>query len=220
MRTKKQLFLFASACVLAFSSCSKTEDPPAPNNNNNNPPVTASQVCDGNNSRSYFPLKIGNSWTSSTGSGTETKSITKDTVIQGKTYFVLSYKSAMNGDTHESFFRMDPNGDVFEYRDYNNGSTSPYTKEYLFMPYDAADAVGFQWEFPPALIHEGKMNKRLVTSNNGSVKTDKCNYSALVEITEYDSEGNVYATYFFKKGLGKVRETVFSNKDLNGVTLK
>jgi hypothetical protein len=167
---------------------------------------------------------MGNSWTRNgdVGSASETKTITKDTVIAGKTYFVAAYKDATTGNTHEDYFRRDAaEGDIYEYIDYNKGGeVSAYTKEYLVVPGDAAEMVGYNWEFPPAIIYQGKMNKRMISSNSGSVKTSKCEYNDLIVVKEFDSEGKQVAIYYYKKGLGLVRESISGNQDLLAVDLK
>ncbi len=222
MHTKKLLFIISACGSMFFSACSK-ENPATPGTNTTDEkPVTPALLCSGTTTtRHFFPLRKGNSWTTDGGSGAVTRTITKDTVIKGKTYFVLSHKNPVNGKMIESYFRSEVKGDIYEYRDYDDGNMeSPYSKEYLYLPGDADVVVGDEWKFPGAIIYQGKMNTRKITSANGSVKTSKCDYTGLVVVTEYDPEGKVAATYYFKRSLGKVRETAFGNQDLTEVVLK
>ncbi|MGZ5244676.1 MAG: hypothetical protein ACXWW0_12205, partial [Bacteroidia bacterium] len=196
------------------------EETPTPGTNTENPPVTASLICNGTTNTTHFlPLKMGNSWTID---GGVTKTITRDTVINGKKYFVLTAKDA-NNEVKESYFRSEPKGDIYEYKNYNsNGSENPYTKEYLYLIGDAETAVGYEWDFPGATTAtDGKMIRRKISSSNGSAATSKCSYTGLLVMHDYNSAGQILTTYYFKRGLGKVRETVSStNIDLNAVVIK
>lgn len=219
MYTKKLLFLFSACSALLLGSCTKEETPTPGTNTTQNPPVTASLLCDGSkNTTHYFPLKMGNSWVVEGGA---TKTVSRDTILSGKKYFILTTKTA-SGQTTDSYFRSEPKGDIYEYKLYNTGGENPYSKEYLYLPYDAETIVGYEWDFPGATTAtDGKMIRRKISSSNGSVNTSKCNYTGLLVMHDYDANGQMLATYYFKRGLGKVRETISTtNSDLGAVVIK
>ena len=158
-------------------------------------------LCDGLTSEaSYFPLKIGDSWTY----GNEVHKIDATETYGGNTYFDMSIGDQFS--PYHNYFRSANDG-VYEY-------ITADSKEYLFIP--SNPTVNQEWDYRVGF----GVGKRKVISLTATVKTSKCEYKNVMQINEYYEDGSSGTIYYYKKGLGMIRYTVFSTKDLTAVTLK
>lgn len=199
MKKACNLALLALLVIAAtMAGCKKEDDV----NNNNNPPQY-NALCDGDTtSASWLPLKIGNQW-KYTGTGI-TKTVQAMDTISGVAYFRV-FNQEVNDWTR--WYRVANNGDIY-YMDSNNN-------EYLYVP--AAPTVNQQWPYPAGFFGTGS---RVVESLTDSVKTASCTYYNCMRIQDYNSSGSKETKFYYKRGVGKVRQNSFSNYDLKEVTLK
>ncbi len=192
---------FKHALVVLMSifvfSCSKKEDSPQPTSTPNPVPDPVSVLCSGNGSNSYFPLKLDNKWTYNSGKQnaiyqtiTKAKNQSSDVVFTS-----ISRQYSMD---FEVTYILKPNGDVYRATDVTNT---------LFVPANPT----LNQEYPYSL---GKM---IVESLTATVVTPSCNYTNCLLLVAYYANGNESARYYFKKGIGKVRE---DDSDLSEIDLK
>lgn len=196
---------FFIASMLVMVSCKKKED----NNNYDPPVVTPTLLCDGNGSGSYFPLQTGNKYSYSYKVKANTQpdrnyTIIKDTAVGGQTYKKLRSDNVI---TVYELLRADPaTNNVYSY-------LPSLSKEVLLVPGTAVLDQAIEVVTPG--------NKAKVTSISASFKTGSCNYSGLLEITEFDSAGKAVAVYHYKKGVGRVHVAFAPNpKDTEDHQLK
>lgn len=197
---KKTLFtaiLIFVGTIVIVESCQK--DDPAP---------TANVLCNGSSKTSFFPLDSANNWNYDYSMSSESPDlkITGHTTFSSKVYAVLvdasdiMYSSAI-------YLREDAvNHNIYCYNDLNS-------TEYLVVP--ASPQLNQSWE-------GSSIFTKKVTNLSASVKTAKCSYIGLLEISEYDGT-DLVGKYYYKKGLGLVcrKEYAFftSTYELYSVTL-
>lgn len=180
---KKTLIILA---ILAtgpafFSACKKKEDPKIVN-----------LLCEGNSSGALFPVATGNVWRMvflDAGVPEAMRTVLKvgkDSFINSKMYKVYSDSAGrMYGGTTK-FLRVEAGtGNVYMY--------SPGYVEKMELP--GNPTLNQTWAVT--------FYSRKVTNLNASLKTGKCNYTGLVEVTELDG-GSEKSKYYYKKGLGLV----------------
>jgi hypothetical protein len=201
--------LFPLLFIVAFAACKKDSDNTTqPSNTNTNPPPTTSVLCDGSSSKSHYPLALGNKWTirAEVGNGWTETEVKAPETLGGKAYFTMSISDVGVGFTE--YLRMDGNGDVYRYE-------KSLTKEFMEIP--ASPTANQEWDYP---CGSDGLGKRKVVSTTVQVKTSKCTYTNCVSIQEYDGTGDKLSLFYYKKGLGLVKKTVFSSYVLPSVTLK
>ncbi len=193
--------------VLVFTACKKDTDITQPANTNNNPPAS-NILCEGITSQSNYPLAIGNIWELNAEVGNNWVKIeVKGTeTLGGKEYLKVSITESGAGFT--DYLRMDANGDVYRYID-------NLKKEFLEIP--ASPTANQEWDYPTGV---NGMGKRKVLSTTLQIKTAKCTYTNCISVQEIDGSGNKQGTFYYKKGLGLIKKTIFSSLVLTGVTLK
>lgn len=202
MKKTCNLALIALLVIAAtIAGCKKEDDS---TNNNNNPPQ-ANPLCDGvSGSTAWLPLKLGNQW-KYTGTGI-VKTVQAMDTFSGVVYYrIFNQEGSANSWTR--WYRVAGNGDVM-YRD-SNGN------EYLYLPTNPS--LNQQWPYPAGFFGTGS---RVVESLTDSVKTSLCTYYNCMKIQEYNSSGSKETKFYYKRGVGKIRQNSFSNYDLKEVTFK
>jgi hypothetical protein len=174
---------FSLSVVLSYVSCKKKSITP--------PETVINALCDGNGSLSYIPIKAANKWTVDASSPylDHTLEVTGTKTLGGKEYFETHYLS--QAENYMMYYRADANGDIYKY----NASDA---KEYLDVPVNPTLGQVV------ATFNSGDFLK--VADVNATYNTGKCVYTGLLKI-EWNSNGNVISTHYYKKGVGKVGET-------------
>ena len=199
------LVALVSLSMVIITSCKKkdknediTDDP------------SATQVCDGNGSSSYYPLAIGNSFVYTSGSSffslTDSVSIRFAKTFNSKSYYAEVTSNFLGLDT--AYYREDATThDIYTWNGINDA---------LYIPGSPA----INQSLPEIMGGFGFTAK--VTNLSASFTTSSCTYSNLLEITVYDSKSAVYSTLYYKKGLGKVADVYVGSSatTLKSVTLK
>jgi len=176
----------------------------------------ASTLCDGKGGSSWLRLDSANSWTYTwaiTGQSMPISPkllLTETTEHAGKTYRTMVDES--DGD----MLNYD-----YEYRE--DASTHD-----LYQYYPCCDEEHLEVPGSPTLNQTWTTVadwSRKITSVSASVSTGSCNYTGLLEITEYDANMAVVNKYYYKKGLGLVKRITPSQIGeetftLSAVTLK
>jgi hypothetical protein len=154
-------------------------------------------LCMGNYSDSYFPLKLGYSWTYAGHTFIMKVQVNEMIIFEDQKYFEVYYNE---GDMNkfERYLRIAHNGDIYSFQ-------KPCNKEFLYIP---ANPMFNQLlaDYPYTL----GVKKRKVTALNSTVKTPWCTYTNCLEITEFDQDGSVNTTYHYKRGLGLVKQETFT----------
>lgn len=169
---------------------------------------SATQVCDGNGSSSYYPLAIGNSFVYTSGSSifslTDSVSIRFAKTFNSKSYYAEVTSNFLGLDT--AYYREDATThDIYTWNGINDA---------LYIPGSPA----INQSLPEIMGGFGFTAK--VTNLSASYTTSSCTYSNLLEITVYDSKSAVYSTLYYKKGLGKVADVYVGSSSTVETTLK
>ena len=172
--------------TLMMVSCKKKKD-----DDYDPPVVTPTLLCDGNGTNSYYPLQTGNSYTysyklKSNAQKDKLFNITKDTVVAGQTYKKLQKDTMV---TVYELLRSDISNNIYAY-------IPALNKEVLLVPGTPV--------FDQVTGATQPGNTAKVTSIAAYFSTAYCNYSSLLEITEFDSKGKAVAVYQYKQGVGRV----------------
>lgn len=210
-----KLFVLFAGFVLSFNACSKKEDTTATpiiatcsdgiqNQGETGidcggpcaacPPATT-QLCDGNGTQSYYPLKADNEWSYKSVFENYTNTVTDTQTRMGYLYYEVTYKGISQG---EIYLRTDPiTNDV--YKRVYKGSTNTFV-DYLVTP--GTPVLNQEWNYP--VDFEG-LGKRKVTSLNATATQSGCTYTGLLEIKEYFGDGSLSQAFYYKKGLGLIK---------------
>jgi len=208
MKSKTTLVALAiGVLVVSAAGCKKENKDPETN-----------QLCDGSASTDLLPLTDQNHWEwkqDGTANVKHTWDISGTATYAGKTYAKVSAAYDNGSSTTQLYFRRDASGAVYQYSTYYD----PQGQEFMYLP--AGVTVGEQWTYPVVGSTQGQ-GFRKVTAGAETFSTLYCNnYSDMVKIEEYSATGNLYGTYWYKKGLGPVRwKVAVVNSDLMGVSLK
>lgn len=182
----KVLSVVVLLAALAIYSCKDSDDSPEPKK--------TEVLCDGDGSKSYWPIDSGRVW-----SYTFKKEGVADAVIShfeiknsvvfsGNTYLTVVNKESTIWGT-DNYLREDPvTHDILNFKSSNG-------KDYLEVP--GNPVLGQKWNY--------SFWSREVTSLNASFKSENCNYTGLLEVTEWDG-GSVKKMLYYKKGLGLVHQ--------------
>ncbi len=182
--------------IILFS-CSKKDDSPQPANASTAAPTPAVVLCNGNGSNSYFPLKLDNKWTYNSGK----QNVIYQTITKAKTQssdVVFTSISRQYSMEFDDVYILKPNGDIYR---------ATYVSNTLFVPANPT----LNQEYPSSA------GKIVVQSLSANVVTPSCNYSNCLLLVEYFANGSENTRYYFKKGIGKVREGI---SDLSEIDLK
>lgn len=202
---KKINWLFFASVVLATSvfvgSCNTEEEDP------NDPGTPPNVLCDGAGSSSYFPLAADNEWTYSGQFGT-TETVTDVATVSAGTEYTLDVDQGFT-DWTETYV-VGSNGDVF----FESAGVTVSDSLYLYVP--ANPTVNQEWLY---VISFDGHKVRKVVSTNASVSTSSCDYTGCLEIQEYDGTGDALGTYWYKPGVGQVKQLVLTSSNLTSVTL-
>lgn len=211
MHIASKTFVWALAGLLLFTGlngCKEKEDPED----------ITDQLCDGTGSADFLPLVNENYWEWKQDASYYVKhfwQIAGTAEFNGNTYLKMQV-SYNNGDSQvERYFRRSTSGDVYEYSTYYDSTG----QEFMYLP--AQPVVGNEWNFPVIGSTAGNGSRKAVSVNE-SFSTQNCNgYSDLLKVEEYTAPGQLYGTYWYKKGLGLVRWRIaVVNSDLVKVSLK
>ncbi len=178
-------------------SCGKKEDSAQPANAPAPAPNPAAVLCNGNGSNLYFPLKLGNKWTYNKGKQNSIyQTITK--AENQSSDVIFTSISSQYGIEFDVSYVLKPNGDIYRVSDVTNT---------LFVPANPT----LNQEYP---FSDGKM---IVESLTAEAVTPSCKYTNCLLLVAYYANGNERSRYYFKKGIGKVREGA---QDLSEIELK
>lgn len=197
---------FGTLLISAVGCKKETKDP------------ETNQLCDGSTSTDLVPLTDQNHWEWKQDGGANVKhtwDISGTAVYGGKTYAKVAASYDNGSSVTQLYFRRDASGAVYQYSTYYD----PQGAEFMYLP--AGITVGDQWEYPVVSSAQGQ-GYRKVSGATEAFSTLYCNnYSDMVKIEEYSAAGNLYGTYWYKKGLGLVRwKVAVVNSDLMSVSLK
>ncbi len=192
--TLKNHFLIAAILTMALvASCSKD--------------TTSPTGTGGNADTTYYPMKVGYWWEykGAFGSSVNRTSITKETTISGKSYFV---QVSSSDTTIPQYFRYENN------KVYSIGPNNPYgivkDSEFVFLDFTAplgttnvyqGYSLGNTARKTVSLENKGVT----YTAGNGSVYKDAIVYRIIMDVYLGGAWGNVSDNYYYyAKGVGLV----------------
>lgn len=186
---------FFIVSTLVMVSCKKKDK----NEDTTDPVYVPTLLCDGNGSGNYFPLQTGNKYSygykvKAKAQADRNYTITKDSVVGGQTYKKLQRDNAPA--VYELIRTEQTTNNVYTY-------IPSLNKEVLLVPGTPVLDQVLEVATPG--------NKAKVTSVSASFQTASCNYSGLLEITEFNSGGKAIALYHYKPGVGRVHTAYAPN---------
>ncbi len=212
---KKVLFLFAiiiSSCTV-FVSCSSDNDEDAVNlcedgiQNGSETGIDCggdcqscedAYLCNATNSELFYPFDIIEKWTmpatTNLGTGTYTYTYVGTEDINSQTYYKMNVNQGLSGWDYFLHYRINSEGEVFRRNSYDD-------EDYLLV--SDIKPVGYEWFRPLDPTETFK-----IISKDASLETSLCTYTGLIKIEERH-DGELWATYYYKKGLGLVFEKTY-----------
>lgn len=206
---KKLIYMMAFLAIASqLTNCKKDDD------DDDDDTPTTNVLCDGKGGNVWMPIDSTNNWT---------YSYTIAGISQGNPVLTAGTTAEHDGNTYRVI--TDGSGGMMLLVDYEvreDASTHDLYKWY--------DFYGEEWlEIPgsPTLNQEWPIyvnHTRKVTNLNASLSTSSCSYTGLLEIQDLDANQQTVRTYYYKKGLGLVKQSEpgqFGNVyTLTGVSLK
>lgn len=192
MKKLKQLsLLLIVACSMLIPSCKKKSNDPelvTP------PPIVANTLCDGNNSTSFYPMVLNNTWGYTYKIYTQQQTVHPSLKVTGttthnlKNYFeITDQNSVMFSNPRE--YREDATTHNIYFYD------NSWAMEYLNIP--ASPTLNQSWAYT-------NNTTRKVTNLSASLSTGSCSYTGLLEISIYNNSNVLQEVDYYKKGIGMV----------------
>jgi hypothetical protein len=206
---KKLIYMMAFLAIASqLTDCKKKED-----DDDDSSSTPANVLCDGKGANIWVPLDSANTWT---------YKFTIAGIAQTSPVLVARETSEHDGKSYR--YIADDDGFMFlsDYELREEASTHDmyryydgWSQEFLEVP--GAPTLNQTWDIFSS-------HTRKVTNLSASVSTSGCNYTGVLEITEYDGSSDVVNTFYYKKGLGLIKVVEpgqFGNTYvLSAVTLK
>jgi len=188
---KKLIYMMAFLALASQLTNCKKDDKDDDDDNSS----TATVLCDGKGGSTWLRLDSTNSWTYDySAAGINIQPVTllagTTTIEDGLTYRVVTDEDGGYMLFTDYYYREDATThDIYRYYDL-------YDEEYLEIP--GSPTLDQSW---PTFINYS----RKVTGVDASVSTGSCNYTGLLEITEFNGNMEAINIFYYKKGLGLVK---------------
>ena len=189
---KKLIYMMAFLAMASQITNCKKED----KDDDDDDTPAANVLCDGKGGSSWMRLDSANSWTYTWSLDGQNFPISPKLVVGETTeHDSMTYRLLVDSDnnmlSYDYELREDATThDLYQY--YFSG------EEFLVVP--GSPTLNQSWTTVTNWT-------RKVTSVSASVSSHDCNYTGLLEITEYDANMEIKNKYYYKKGLGLVKWT-------------
>lgn len=173
--------------LIFFFSCKKDDSASPSSSGGTSTTTPMTDICGAGSSSYYWPMKIGNSWTMNYISGGGLSyNIVRDTTFNSKKYFIMDVSGSL------FYLRYNSLNDLYLIDIDSLGSGKVF--EELFLPYNPT--VGQTWTKA-----NGETDK--IVSLSSTFTSPLCSYSNVLKMDlDYNSDGTIDDSVYFKKGLG------------------